>query len=89
MGCGLCWIAVGTFKGILPCTHPLITLFLYQIWDPEQSRWGASHSPIWWHLDLSAQQVLRRASEGSGTRWPLPHGILETVEGHPLVATPE
>ena len=28
---------------------------------PEQRGWEALHSPIWWHLDPGAQQVLRRA----------------------------
>ena len=53
---------------------------------PRARVWGASHSPIWWHLDPGALQVLWRASEGSRTRWPPPRGRLESVGGHPLGA---
>ena len=78
------WESTGTPKGDLLHAHSLPTLCLPHTWDPEQRVWGASLSPIWWHLDLGAQQVLRRASEGSQTRWPLPRGRLQSVEGHPL-----
>ena len=73
----------GTPQGDL--LHAPPTLSLPHTWGPEQRGWGASHSPIWWHLDPGAQQVLRRAGEGSRTRQPRPvrDGILESVEGHP------
>ena len=74
MGCGLGgrhWDPSGRPSQCPP------TLSLPHTWDPEQRGWGASHSPIWWNLDQGAQQVLRRASEGSRTRRPPRRGRWE------------
>ena len=82
------WESTGTPKGDLLHAHPPQPC-LPHTWDAEQRVWGASHSPIWWHLDPGARQVLRRASECSRTRRPPPRGRLESVEGHPLGAPRE
>ena len=71
------WESTGTLKGDLLHALPLQTLCLPHTWAPEQRVWGALHSPIWWHLDPEAQQVLRSASEGSWMRQPPPHGRWE------------
>ena len=89
MGYGLCGRALGPLMESFSTPAPFKALCLPATWDPEQRVWGASHSPIWWHLDPGARQVLRRASEGSRTRRPPPRGRLESVEGHPLGAPHE
>ena len=57
--------------------HAPPTLSLPHTWSPEQRGWGASYSPVWWHLDPGEQQMLRRAGEGSRTRRPPPRGRRE------------
>ena len=76
------WETLGPLRRTSPCPP---TLSLPHTWGPEQRGWGASHSPIWWHLDQGAQQVLRRAGEASRPGGPHPVGDerLESVEGHP------
>ena len=88
MGCGLCGRGLGPQRETSSMPIPP-TLCLPHTWDAEQRVWGASHSPIWWHLDPGARQVLRRANECSRTRRPPPCGRLESVEGHPLGAPRE